>query len=383
MRLLGEGAEEADLLESAIERGAAQPKSQQPRLAAVVAGASILLLLLLAGGGTALWGWGPREADVVNLVSRAEEAPGAHHPKYARVNGTIETLWQRPHGTVKGLFFAAHGCCHQAPDYFSEEEPDGWKFEACAETISGSCLGLPEEVRFRRAVLSRGYVFTAVSGGSGNGSCWYFKDLARIKAAVEYVRKEENLESTPVFATGSSSGGQLMQPLAEDESQGGLPDLRCVVPMVSPSDETVRGVPTLFVYMSRDSGTSYMVNDQFGDFVVDGIRAGEIEAKPMPLTPAFLGRCISADLGNAVIEALHEADVIDKDGYLKADARKRAWVEPTRRAIAGKSRDTLIPDKSCLSELMNVAWSFHEFTGEYSEEIIDFCEGRWNGTFSG
>merc|ERR1719464_2052101 len=91
--------------------------------------------------------------------------PDAHHPKYHRVDGHIETLWQVPKGDVKGIFFAAHGCCHQGPDYFNEVEPDGWNFKDCAHTYFGRCLGLPEEVRFRHAVLARGYVLVAVSGG--------------------------------------------------------------------------------------------------------------------------------------------------------------------------------------------------------------------------
>jgi len=303
------------------------------------------------------------------------EAGYAEHPKYKRVDGGIETLWQRPKGTPKGIFFAAHGCCHQGPDYFSEVEPDGWKFEACADTYVGHCLGLPEEVHFRHAVLTRGYVFVAVSGGSGVGSCWSEGEAPKVKQAIEYVRKAEGLPATvPVFATGSSSGGSLMTPMADSD---GVQNLKCIVPMVSTADATSRKIPTLHVEMSRDSWTDRSGRQATESLKRQGVRAASISARPLPLTEAYLSQCLSdPNLRAAVIKAMRQSGDIDAKGLLKYDARESNWREPVRKVIAGRSADTLVADQSCLSELMNVAWSFHEFTGEMSEQILDFCEGK-------
>eukprot|EP00913_Durusdinium_trenchii_P023025 g21620.t1 len=93
------------------------------------------------------------------LVTRALRLTGgaALHPRYERVDGDVETLWQRPEGPVKGLFFIAHGCNHQAPDVFTEVTETGETFKECASSIFGKCLGLPEEVALRHYALSRGY----------------------------------------------------------------------------------------------------------------------------------------------------------------------------------------------------------------------------------
>ncbi|CAE8683095.1 unnamed protein product, partial [Polarella glacialis] len=63
-------------------------------------------------------------------------------PRYERVNGNIETVWQRPSVEPKGLFFIAHGCQHQGTDIFSQVELGE---DICKNSNSGSCLGLPEE----------------------------------------------------------------------------------------------------------------------------------------------------------------------------------------------------------------------------------------------
>merc|ERR1712228_40771 len=58
------------------------------------------------------------------------------------------------------------------------------------------------------------------------------------------------------------------------------------------------------------------------------------------------------------------------------DARNRKWVSVVRKALSGKTSDTLVSDESCLAEEMNVAWAEHEFTSQYAEEILNFCEGK-------
>lgn len=325
----------------------------------------------------------PKLASRTNLMAAADVGYDAHHPKYAKIKGDIETLWQRPAGEVQGIFFAAHGCCHQGPDYFNEVEPDGWKFEACHSTNSGGCLGLPEEVYFRRTVLSRGYVVVAVSGGAGTGDCWSPTEAPKVRDAIEYVRQRENLpDSLPVFATGSSSGGSLMEPMAAPVDQGGVANIKCIVPMVSVAGVTERKIPTLHVCMAQDSFTCDSAHQQYLSLKAAGVRAGEIAAPPRRLTVGFLSKCLNAKLAGKVIKALSDAGYLDDKGRLAADPRASNWRKHVHAAIEEESSDTLVADKSCLSELMNVAWSFHEFTGEYTGKMLDFCEGHWEGTLA-
>merc|ERR1712217_400166 len=180
------------------------------------------------------------------------------------------------------------------------------------------CLGLPEEVHFRHAVLARGYVFVAVSGGSGVGDCWFGGEAPKVKRAIEYVRKAENLpDSAKVFATGSSSGGSLMTPMAEEPSEGGVDNLECIVPMVSTASATSRKIPTLHVEMNRDASTDSAGKRMTQELKSQGIRAAAISAEPLPLTKTYLGQCLSQDVAQEVIQSMHKSGDIDDHGFLK------------------------------------------------------------------
>jgi len=308
----------------------------------------------------------------------AEEDAADLHPKYALVNGDIETVWQRPHGNPTGVFFIAHGCRHQGPDIFSDVGHDGWRLEACASTKLGRCLGLPEEVRLRQAARERGYVVMAVSGGSGEQRCWARnRDAERVVAAVKYVKKAEGLsKSAPVLASGASSGGAFLGTLA---APGGLKHLSCIIPQVMGlGGARILNVPTMFVRMSKDEWTADEVAVDLERLRKEGVRTAEILVNPVPVTAELLGRCLAVDVATEAAEALQKQKVLDDEGFQVRNPRSKTWVEPMRKVLAGRSDDNLILDQSCVFELLNVAWAFHEFTSEYAQEMLDFCEEKGN-----
>jgi len=288
----------------------------------------------------------------------------------------VETLWQRPAAEPKGIFFIAHGCEHQGTDVFNEVGGDGWKFDSCAHSNLGRCLGLPEEVALRHYALSRGYVVMAVSGGSGVKSCWYGNsDVPKVVEAVRHVREAEHLgQDVPLIAMGASSGGAFVGLLPGAE---GLGKLQCIVPQIMSVDSRVNeDVPTLFVHMAkRDVGTAARVSAAINDLKTRNVRVGEIRLEPRPITTSFLQGCVSEADAASLIQAFKDASVVDDEGFLRENSRLREWVPAARRALPN-SPDTFEPDESCLSELMNVAWAQHEFSAQYAKEIIDFCEGK-------
>ena len=74
----------------------------------------------------------------------------------------LDTLWQLPaSGSTKGIVFFAHGCSHQATDFWPPSTP------GCPD-----CLGLPIEVAIRKVVLARGYAFVAASSTDRQSKCW-------------------------------------------------------------------------------------------------------------------------------------------------------------------------------------------------------------------
>ncbi|CAE7550486.1 unnamed protein product [Symbiodinium natans] len=312
------------------------------------------------------------------LLSAARES-GHFRPKYARVDGEVETLWQRPAVEPKGIFFIAHGCQHQGTDVFDEVAEDGWKFDDCATSNYGKCLGLPEEGALRRYALSRGYVVMAVSGGSGVRSCWYgARDVAKVGAAVRHVRNVEQLPADlPLLALGASSGGAFVGLLPGADASIGLGKLQCIVPEIMDVDSSVNnGVPTLFIHMPRDERTAAFVAESIGDLTARGIRVSELRVQPQAITPAFLRSCLSEADAAQLVKALQEHSVVDAEGFLLADARAREWVPAAKEALGSNSRDSFRPDESCLAELMNVAWAKHEFSSQFAKEIFDFCEGQ-------
>lgn len=306
------------------------------------------------------------------------ESLGSHQPKYARVDGHIETMWQLPHGTPKGIFFIAHGCQHQGTDVFSDVGPDGWRLEECSSSNFGSCLGLPEEVKLRQAARRRGYVVMSVSGGSGSRSCWHMtKDPSRVARAIRHVVESEELpKDIAVLATGASSGGAfvgtLAAPLGPDS---GLPNLKCIVPQISRTVGENRGVPTLYVHMPRDSKTAARIDKQVRDLRERGVRVSELKVLQKPVTEELLERCMPAEAAQQGLEALQHAGLLDSKGFLKKSSRHRLWVKPLENAVGATIADTFVADASCVAELMNVADAVHEFTAQYSEQILDFCEG--------
>ena len=67
----------------------------------------------------------------------------------------------------KGVLFVAHGCNHQAGDFWPASP-------RCLD-----CLGLPEEGVVRAAALKRGYAVVAVSSYNRTSKCWHNTEASR------------------------------------------------------------------------------------------------------------------------------------------------------------------------------------------------------------
>lgn len=302
-------------------------------------------------------------------------------PKYAKVDGSIETLWQAPRAAdVKGVLFMAHGCNHQATDFFTEMGADGWRLDACAASRFGRCLGLPEERQLVEEARNRGYYVVAVSG-TGWHRCWDFsKDPVRVRKALDYVFRAEGLNDTlPILATGASSGGAFMSAFALAMRRPPV----CVVPQISAldsagslSDFAALRVPTLFVHMAlHDPGTAARIDGDVRELEAHGVPTKQIRV--LPTRPADeLAAHFSKEEAEELRAALEGGGLLKPDGTLATDPRRSAWrgAPGLRNFVAGK--DTLIADESALAELMNVAWAGHEFTAKFASQMLDFCEGK-------
>lgn len=302
-------------------------------------------------------------------------------PNYARVDGSIETLWQRPAGQIAGVLFFAHGCQHQATDFFYKNTgQDQWQFQGCDQSNFGQCLGLPEERQFVELARSRNYLVVAVSGGSGRQSCWYMdRDPSRVEKALRHVFHHEGLSlgKMPILATGASSGGHFMAPLALHLSSldGFKESLRCVIPQISAfasQDADGMQVPTFFLPMSRDEGTLQAVDENIEALQRASVPVRKQLVGDVPVSDELEEHQISH--GQQITSLLRAKGFLDAQGKLKVDPRTSQWRSVVKRVIG--ATDSLVHDESGIAELLNVAYAQHEFTARYADEALNFCEGK-------
>ena len=68
--------------------------------------------------------------------------------------------------------------------------------------------------------------------------------------------------------------------------------------------------------------------------------------------------------------------IISNDGYLSQDPRASNWRVSAQKAIPNliPSYDSLLADESGISELLNLAWGFHEIIDQNLTEMFDFMK---------
>ena len=291
----------------------------------------------------------------------------------------IEVIWELPSTQPKGIFFAAHGCQHSAGDFWLKND----------DTCPG-CLGLPEELRIVKTVLSRGFVFVAVSSVDRTSRCWSKEDDSRVRAALSYVNsKIPGSGNLTVLAFGASSGGSFVGRLPS-ALRGSLLPVSCLLSQISPLDEdvvqslgwTTSGhepfPPTVFAYMSKDGGTASAIAKQMSFLGQAGVQTAEMRVAPRKIDAEFFvdadvrpaGRePITDGTSKALVEILRLKGLLDDEGFLKADPRESAW----RDAIRSLAPDSLQPDASPISEMMNVAFAQHEIMSTPIASMMDFC----------
>lgn len=314
------------------------------------------------------------ESGIVLVPQKAQVKPTKGHPE------PIEVLWQRPSGSVRAVVLLLHGCAHQGTDW--------WPREHCAH-----CLGLPEEIRILRRVLSRGYMAVAVTSIDRESGCWTLPDLDRVEEALAHVYNSEGLASAfPLFAFGASSGGAFVGKLA-DTAVVGRTLLRCRIPQIMATPGTPRfsttfqngehdswpAPPTLFIHMPVDSRTAHRVSTSLDELWAGSVTAAELKCVPLPITDTFFSSRIdgiSDRQSQKLANVLRDNGFLDEQGYLREDPRGFFdWRDALwSTGVPEELDDSLEPDGSKLNEEMNLAWAAHEMCATFVEEMLDFCE---------
>lgn len=330
------------------------------------------------------------EVETVDLsdVSVKKDANGEYRPRMEIIpsqwkvgqDSNVEVFWQRPKGTVKGVMFGATGCFHQGGDFFEQHEKDGWEFKECQQSKLRRCQGLPDNVYFFKYALKRDYLVLTVTP-QGKNSCWEHKDdPKRVNAALHHVLQKEGLpKDLPMFATGASQGGYFMFDMQKQE----LPNLKCIAPQCAEIKEQTHKehLPTMMIYMPKDyelygaiqGSISYLKNRLNGKLAVR-------TPHPWAIHELMQARGFDNSTVESVKTALQKAKgpfghkPMTKNGYIVDHPGTDGWWKKALRKVFSYKQDSLKKDHSVMHHLMQVSFAEHEFTAEYADQFIDFCE---------
>lgn len=288
-----------------------------------------------------------------------------------------EVVWELPLGWASGVVLFAHGCHHSAGDLWPPTVD-------CPR-----CLGLPEEMRLRAAVLGRKLALIAVSSLDRTGKrCWaeVKKDKgANVAAIVRYWMKRENLEDKPLYVMGASSGGQLALtlPVIMEEISGVYAQVRGVDDSLFQSSKHKPYPPTAFVHMPRDQDNAKIISQNIKTLKKLGTPTLEIKIRPRPVTVSFLTErspLIDTAAANAIIEALQEAGIATANGTLLEPPRPvtSVWA-PIAQSKPEVGNLSFVLDESHVGELVNVAWAKHELVSDGAEAVLWWLQNGGKG----
>lgn len=287
---------------------------------------------------------------------------------FVNASDGTQVVFQRAVGVPMGTILFFHGCSHSATDFF----PAGPK---CSK-----CIGLPEELHLIRLSLGNNFSVIAVSSTDRTHKCWRTNasspsgnDYDRVATALK-VATEHGVYNArhPLYAVGASSGGRFATSLH--------PRFPIVAAnaIVSASVASVRPPPhppLAFTHMhERDQRTAQNVDQDVEILQSHGTPVTTFTVAPRPVSVDFLRTAFPSwdnELVVAVQTALKEAGFLEATGHLIVDPRATQWRSAVRH-LARRMNDSLIRDRSPLSEELNRAWGTHEMTADYFSNVLDF-----------
>ncbi|EES06546.1 uncharacterized protein LOC8073807 [Sorghum bicolor] len=312
------------------------------------------------------------DADAVRLDARV-----------ARRNGN-EVLWQlpRPSSPLRAALFAAPGCTIRATDFFD------------ASPGCPRCTGLPEERRFTREALSRGYAVLAVSSrakcwslddddaaaGGGGGDGEDGSELAAVQSIIEWwtTEKYPQLAGLPLVGIGASSGGYFLSALAARVKFSSVAVMIAEGVYGAMADIPTGYPPALFVHMPKDTERARLVADSMGKLREKHVDVREIRCDDFAVSAELLaGRVpgLTRAFADALVDVLRRKGFVDEKGFLKKDGRKTLWKEAAKEA-------KVLPEgfglERHVTEEFNVAYAYHEFTSLKNTEIFEWFESHMN-----
>ena len=293
-----------------------------------------------------------------------------------------EAVWEMPKLNInlKAVTIFGHGCYHSGGDLWPPQP-------GCPSR----CIGLPEEIHWRRAMLSRGHMVIGISSQDRIGrGCWFEVKKDRGESAARVARtliQRLNLTHLPIFATGVSGGAFMAMNLPFS-----MPELAGIYALVRSFDIPEKDYnlphnrpypPIVFLHMAlHDPKTAKLVSRSVKYLQQHGRPAAQVIMDPQPPTVEFLTAradgLIDVVMASKIVSILDEYKYLSPNGMLKRNMRPvtEQWAPLLTPHI---NNLTLTLDKSVIGELFNVAFARHEFVHDYADAIMEWLENKGVG----
>ncbi|GJM90670.1 hypothetical protein PR202_ga06972 [Eleusine coracana subsp. coracana] len=317
------------------------------RPAAIIVGTCALLLL-----ATALLLPRARPPALPDLASSSSSSAAAVRldARVERRSGN-EVLWQLPPAATppRAVLFAAPGCTIRATDFFD------------ASPGCPRCSGLPEERHFTRA-------------GTPSSSC----PAARSAGLSTTTPPGRRLAGLPLVSIGASSGGYFVSALAARVRFSSIAVMIAEGVYGTMGDIPAGYPPALFVHMPKDAERARDVAASIGMLKAKRVDVREIKCDQFGVSAEFLAERVpglTRAVADALVDVLRRKGFVDEKGLLKKDGRRTPWKKAAEEA-------KVLPEgfrlERHVTEELNLAFAFHEFTSLKNAEIFEWFESHMN-----
>jgi hypothetical protein len=292
-------------------------------------------------------------------------------------NDTYVIYQVPPSIPYNGVVFISHACTHGAYDFWPNSS-------TCVD-----CVGLSEEVAIVKRVLASGFVAVAASSADRQYKCWSGaggKDIDAVAYVIHSIRTMMDLQSSPVFALGCSSGGPFVWHLAKRGIVDGIIVQSFDIDEGLLERTTPNTFPVIFNPMPKDKGTYNRVIKNIQLLENMGYNSQFIRLKPcaeFPVDVGYLQDRLGFFLSLQDIKAIMQ--VLESSGYVQSstgkllrdptvDGGETDWRVALTQQLSPEvlSKLVLTKGRSPMAKSLNRAWAFHEYCADYVVESLEW-----------